>query len=74
MRRGGGATCHLFVPGLSLGRHFFFGDGWQLLFSAGLIPLLVIDEQVDASNPQISGGLVISSKFIDALLGDKFEL
>lgn len=74
MRRRGGATGHLLVPGLSLGRHLLFGYGSERPLSAGLVPLLVIDEQVDAGNPKIPCRPIISPQLINPFLGDELKL
>lgn len=74
MRRRGGATGHFLVPGLSLGRYLLFGVGSERPLGAGLVPLLIIDEKVDAGNPKIPGSLIIRPQLIDAFLGDELKL
>lgn len=75
LRRGGGATGHLLVPGLPFGRRrLLFGVGSERAFCIGLAPLLIIDEKVDAGNPKIPRIPIIRPQLIDTFLGDQLKL
>jgi hypothetical protein len=59
---------------LFLGDDFLLRVGLDLLLAGGLIPLLVVDKDVEAGDPEIPSVLIIGFEFVDTFLGDEFEL